>query len=135
MHRGGRTSRSEHLPIWPVLRKFEDATPLDSSFQAHEVAGGLELFDLDAQVSIASPERHMLIEVKDSLSIVGVSECAVGECAGNNVLSFSPPLPPAAFAHRSRVMIDQQDDPTPKKLLQALFIIGLVACCCCSLGG
>eukprot|EP00928_Gymnodinium_smaydae_P022886 TRINITY_DN19085_c0_g1_i1.p2 TRINITY_DN19085_c0_g1~~TRINITY_DN19085_c0_g1_i1.p2 ORF type:complete len:137 (+),score=20.90 TRINITY_DN19085_c0_g1_i1:658-1068(+) len=120
--------------LWPRLRPFEETTPVMASFQVRQTSAGLEIWDPQQLVSLASADRDGWFQ--DEAAKHGVQEChpeswMSSGCEGRELVEFEPPLPAAAVSSDKRKEVDAISSvPTwLKYVLGILFFCGMWVCC------
>eukprot|EP00929_Paragymnodinium_shiwhaense_P094577 TRINITY_DN5522_c0_g1_i1.p1 TRINITY_DN5522_c0_g1~~TRINITY_DN5522_c0_g1_i1.p1 ORF type:complete len:395 (-),score=42.12 TRINITY_DN5522_c0_g1_i1:37-1164(-) len=103
-----RAGISDSDDLWPVVRKIETVTPLQASFLIREVDGGLEVWDPDNGVSLASADTDQWIA--DDMAEHGVAECREENwwyegCEGREVVAFEPPLAQEALSPKGHILV------------------------------
>lgn len=129
---GGKSnmSISDRDDLWPELKPFEKASPIDTAFQVREVDGGYEIWDPKYEVALASADPEWTFA--DEAASSGIAECGdTSDCGkSRHVVTFQPPLPEEAVSKEDHM------DINPIAGLygwQALLIVGAIVACCCFL--
>lgn len=125
---------SDDDDLWPMLQPFDDSDPLEATFLVHHEADGLEIWDPQNGVALASADPDWWIE--DSAADRGVAECypstlVSGDCDGRNAIVFEPALPEEAVTSEARIMIRQLTGLATWQYL----LVGFALLCCCCCGG
>eukprot|EP00929_Paragymnodinium_shiwhaense_P094578 TRINITY_DN5522_c0_g1_i2.p1 TRINITY_DN5522_c0_g1~~TRINITY_DN5522_c0_g1_i2.p1 ORF type:complete len:398 (-),score=47.29 TRINITY_DN5522_c0_g1_i2:109-1245(-) len=103
-----RAGISDSDDLWPVVRKIETVTPLQASFLIREVDGGLEVWDPENGVSLASSDTNQWFA--DDMADHGVAECKEENwfyegCKGREVVAFEPPLAQEALSPKGHILV------------------------------
>lgn len=124
-------SISDDDDLWPQLKPFTDATPLETAFQVRQIDGGYEIWDPQHEVALASADPKWVFS--DGPAGKGVAECSDTRDCGKDrhVVTFQPPLPEGAVSSQGHLHIENVYEDSHLTALGGALVIGIFVCCLC----
>lgn len=101
-------TKREDGDLWPSLKTLDETSPIGATFQVHEVPGGLEIYDPENLVSLATVDTNLWFQ--DHVAKKGIGDCAPESiffdgCDGHQLVAFEPALPAGAVQIGERTVL------------------------------